>query len=807
MKLYIATTSLNFDTIMSTESVSPASFYFRRGFGIKMFYDKASFIHPNSILLMDACPLFSLDNKEVEHRPMVIEIDDSDYPGAFEKVKEGNGCDIYRATRTLYLSPLSCKILFASPRDLSFTLSKSESILESKYILYEKTGAISVIDKRYETVKINQKTFEGIRDTGFPDDSCIRKDFLIDRAKGFIVSYMIGASKALTPESVKLQRLVRDIKNCIYSLRTNDNKAAAKQSPLRELTTEANALASQLDPVRKEIKKRLRDYLDKTNASQILNGSDEKQVIEWLKVAGLYQALYNKVAAGMKVVDYALLASDALNASEETFDKVMDYFQSYTDSIMKKENVEVPVKGLFRMAEDYNCIECADPAIAPESARKLEIFYNLFKDPSFTTSNIRPDSAHYVAEAGAALFGSVDGSQEEKDYFNALLDNLEHARKFDIKMSGSLALQSLAAFMKAPDSDIEKLSALLVSNEISDSRIAYGLWGLFYGYSCVPRNLYNDLVSSLGSKDTVDFIEGINKLFFQTNPENKQGKPKKSKGLLGRALDKITEVFEDTQSSQESDYATACESPATKVSKQKDNRLSEVQATLFSSLEDEDFEMEKRSQPSMPAVPPLPDDDDLPGEYAEVFGELEPLILEAKVKKDKDLFYTYYRSQVRKVCNSAVSFPALVSGLDQIPVQYNKSGWTDVKKNLKAKVRDVQQRQIDSRTSETSKPSSVKTKSIIRDSNAPEVVRQFANKSIEDRDVLGKIYSGFKYFHKGWQPGEYYDKTETMKDNSSVINRWVSWCFSEKNQYNRLTPDFRFVIDNLARQLKQYYGE
>ena len=61
MKLYIATTSLNFDAIVSTDSVSPAAFYQQRGFGISLFYDKASFSLPNSILLTDAFPVFSIN--------------------------------------------------------------------------------------------------------------------------------------------------------------------------------------------------------------------------------------------------------------------------------------------------------------------------------------------------------------------------------------------------------------------------------------------------------------------------------------------------------------------------------------------------------------------------------------------------------------------------------------------------------------------------------------------------------------------------------------------------------------------------
>ena len=125
MKLYIATTTLNFDTIVSTESISPASFYQLRRFGISLFYDKASLMKPNSILLTDVFPYFSINRDEVAHRPMVIEIDDSNYPGMFNKVKDNNGYSVYQTGQTIYLSPLSSVFYFYREGDKRATMSKA----------------------------------------------------------------------------------------------------------------------------------------------------------------------------------------------------------------------------------------------------------------------------------------------------------------------------------------------------------------------------------------------------------------------------------------------------------------------------------------------------------------------------------------------------------------------------------------------------------------------------------------------------------------------------------------------------------
>ena len=102
MKLYIATTSLNFDTIMSTESISPARFYPLRRFGIPYMYDKVSLCLPNSILLLDNIPYYNINRDEYDHRPLIIEIDTAFYPdGYFKEIKKG----IYQTSKTIYLYP------------------------------------------------------------------------------------------------------------------------------------------------------------------------------------------------------------------------------------------------------------------------------------------------------------------------------------------------------------------------------------------------------------------------------------------------------------------------------------------------------------------------------------------------------------------------------------------------------------------------------------------------------------------------------------------------------------------------------
>ena len=134
MKLYIPTCTLNFNNIFTTESISPKSFYFKRGFGNKRFYT----VEPNNfedvILLYSKYPRFNVDDNEMENYPMVIEIESEDYPSdIFSKVCSHMDVDIYISSSTVYLNPFHSFIYFESYAERQGVLTKAAQSLENKF--------------------------------------------------------------------------------------------------------------------------------------------------------------------------------------------------------------------------------------------------------------------------------------------------------------------------------------------------------------------------------------------------------------------------------------------------------------------------------------------------------------------------------------------------------------------------------------------------------------------------------------------------------------------------------------------------
>ena len=111
MKLYIPTCTLNFNNILSSESISPLGFYARRGFGNKRFYPVCANDKDQVIILYSKYPRFEIEENDLENYPMVIEIETDDYKdGFFEKAKEHDGVEAYLCYHTINLNPFHCRI-------------------------------------------------------------------------------------------------------------------------------------------------------------------------------------------------------------------------------------------------------------------------------------------------------------------------------------------------------------------------------------------------------------------------------------------------------------------------------------------------------------------------------------------------------------------------------------------------------------------------------------------------------------------------------------------------------------------------
>jgi hypothetical protein len=218
-KLYIPTSTLNFNNILSTESISPLFFYSKRKFGYKRFESVESNSLEKSILIYDKVPLFHLENKDIDNYPLIIEISDDLLDDDYIDI---TNCEkniaIIKYNKTIYLHPNKVKFIFISEENKKICLIKSEPSIETKLLpIY--ISSLKILGSE-NTFKWNKNIINDINDINDMFNH-INNDLITDKLKGFYFSYYIGlieSEKLETNDSLKIDGIKKSIEKDISSI-------------------------------------------------------------------------------------------------------------------------------------------------------------------------------------------------------------------------------------------------------------------------------------------------------------------------------------------------------------------------------------------------------------------------------------------------------------------------------------------------------------------------------------------------------------------------------------------------------------
>jgi hypothetical protein len=222
--LYLPTTTLNFNNIFSTESISPFGFYENRGFGYKFFEQVPANPFDHILLLYDKYPEFEIQDDGRDHYPLVFKIEkDLVSKEILQLVCEYDGISVYSVPQTIYLHFSKVEIHFRSQEEMRITCGKAEP------------SATTKIDPLYNDRLF---VFEGEEDCFTWNPSCIskirdkfdkrifefqlEKDRRIDRLKGFAYNFIIGAYKSISPSISSTLSKFRKFKNSEASDQNNN---------------------------------------------------------------------------------------------------------------------------------------------------------------------------------------------------------------------------------------------------------------------------------------------------------------------------------------------------------------------------------------------------------------------------------------------------------------------------------------------------------------------------------------------------------------------------------------------------------
>ena len=505
MKLYIPTCTLNFNNIFSTESISPACFYNLRGFGNRRFYKVEANNLDNVILLYSKHPYYRVDSGEIENSQLVLEIESEDYPtNKFIKVNNKDGVEVYVSNTTIYFNPFNFCAYFVSDSERQSTLIKAEQSLENKYsklysftykVSQEKGIVFSNLFSSKEYFEWKESYLSSVKDIS---PSNAKDDLLIDKIKGFVVCYIIGANMSVSEEVSRLKQLAKKMRNTLSAIVNSPQKKPTdiQDETLISYIKEFNSIYTQVD----ESSKYNKYLIDKFLVSPS-TGLDKETILKVLQDLTLEDDFNSKLNL-RTVYD----ASDLYNCLYSKVTAISDVYNNEIkrlfDAIKRVEEVELMRLPKNRY-EDLFTINGKSIKIL-DSSKGTRFYMSLLNSQIFDEyKKVMEENGISELLSIAYLGGTIlksfirddewEGS-EFKSYINGLLMNIQHGEGFDMLSCDNIVLQSFAAFCQKGE-EVERLVDYMLQCGFSDYRFALGIYGATRGFAALPKTFTNQLIN------------------------------------------------------------------------------------------------------------------------------------------------------------------------------------------------------------------------------------------------------------------------------------------------------------------------
>lgn len=475
MKLYIPTTTLNFNNILSSETISPKAFYGKRGYGYKRWESVSENGFENSILLYSKPFYFSRPANELDDYPMLIEleVDDEELAG-FER----DGDFVYKSGHSLTLTPSTARFIFFEEEHERIALSKSESSAETKLIpLYKDVFSV---ERPSEGMPIND-----VSDIEQLDYDALEKDKLLNKIKGFAYGYIIGRMLSRTEIGVKKLNArynVRDIVASVISGGEGVVSIEQKEMLGKALLMFDNYYVPLLEKYGKD--RADQDYLLLEDPSSGYYSNRKKWLSYLLKsfpVREKWEELQSWIAKAIamteaeRAVDYSVLSVDGqaeialMHGKLTAINSDLKYIDDY----------KMLVNDVFT-SEKYN--------------ENVSVF--------------RRELADDVAKKVMAEYGERWECSEIRTYLNAMRHYVA-GEQFTQPWTDCVLSSITAVIMKGEN--WEGLFRFMVSKGMCDYRYAFGLYGALNGFANLTRDFTDILFASENKQYTWNVYKEIHR--------------------------------------------------------------------------------------------------------------------------------------------------------------------------------------------------------------------------------------------------------------------------------------------------------
>ena len=473
-KFYIPTSSLNFNNILSSESLSPKAFYQKRPFGYKRWTAIPENPLENSIVLYDELCAFNRPASDVEDHPLLIEIIlDEAIESTFLKYDN----HIYLSDHTIYIDPFSTRLLFFTEKDKTIAFSLSDSSVETKFAhLYRsKICVITPPANKYPLID------DPSEKQGFNDAEVI-KDKKTNRMKGLLYGYYIGGILSASKEDVVKLNTLREIRDILAAILASFDRQATERQRER-----LKYLYSNIQP---EV-----PFFSK------LKGLIPEKGPLFDAIVSLVREEYGYIRGEFNtdsIIKKLLAAPTGKEAKNPVIEEI-DHLIKQTESVIWQKSKPVLIEDEQIVIKDGRLVQIKTLSETDKILYMAWINDVLSKDEyTGKTSTFKDTLSDDITLKSKEVYGDGEwkGSYPEIT-LNALRrhtrgENFEHKWDNDI-------FSSISALIISGD-DWTKLLQFMQSKEMTDYRIAFSMYGTINGFANLPRD-FTDILLNRASRE------------------------------------------------------------------------------------------------------------------------------------------------------------------------------------------------------------------------------------------------------------------------------------------------------------------
>lgn len=466
-KLYIPTTTLNFDNILSSESISPKSFYSNRGFGFGRWFEVAENDNSNVILLYDKLMGFSRPASDAEDHPLLIEVTLNErLKSLINKVDEG----VYSCTETIYIDLWNTRFIFQSEREKQITLSLSDSSLETKVTrLYSKRMFVENLQGQYSLPQV-------IEVKEVINTSAIEYDIVINKFKGLLYGYYIGAILSASKSNIEQLTLLKELRNVIAAVASNiDGKPTSYQiDMIMTITSKLNNF----------------DYHQQALKQIISNKAEYLKTIEYLISKNLLRSRFdgNAILQSLNTINYK---------KEVNSNDMIEFVNHQIETIKSRIN-----KDCTPLNPDLGEIIVSDKKLHTINKQSFQSIvekdlYKVWVNEIFISSQYNNKINYYkdaLTDTLTIRAKELLQDQWESSDIKVVMNKLRrHIRgeSFNIEWNNGL-ISSLAAVVTNGE-NWSKLLSFMQQKGMYDYRIAFSIYGMLNGFANLTRD-FTDII-------------------------------------------------------------------------------------------------------------------------------------------------------------------------------------------------------------------------------------------------------------------------------------------------------------------------